>query len=140
MIPLNLTASNQAQEVIKAYLEENASEMLAVKINNGIPVEKDGKRLINRKTLDSFMKYACNEAQKQAEKGTTKACLGEDIIFGWAMHFFEEDSIEGTLYNEDGTEYKPPVPKPTVSAKSAPPPKPQPKPQLSLFDLMETPK
>lgn len=72
---LNLETKNKEQELIKAYLEENASETLAEKINNGVPAEKDGKRLINRKTLDGFMKYACDEARKQAEKGTNSACI-----------------------------------------------------------------
>lgn len=68
---LNLETKNKEQELIKAYLEETASETLAEKINNGVPAEKDGKRLINRKTLDGFMKYACDEARKQAEKVPT---------------------------------------------------------------------
>ena len=53
---LNLTANSKEQELIKAYLEENAGEIFAEKINNGTPFEKDGKMLINRKTLDGFMK------------------------------------------------------------------------------------
>ena len=49
-----------------------------------------------------------------------------------------KDSIEGTLYNEDGTEYKPPKPvTPPKPAATYTPPKPQPKPQMSLFELME---
>ena len=46
MITLNLTAKGTEQELIKKYLEENASEMLAEKINNGVKVKKDGKTLI----------------------------------------------------------------------------------------------
>ena len=69
MITLNLTAKGTEQELIKKYLEENASETLADKINNGVRIEKDGKTLINKKTLDSFMDYAHEEAKKQAEKG-----------------------------------------------------------------------
>ena len=54
------------------------------------------------------------------------------------IHYFEEDSIEGNLYNEDGTEYKI-QPSVTVKAPAATytPPKPQPKPQLSMFDLLD---
>ena len=51
MITLNLTAKNTEQEVVKQYLEENASEILAEKINNGVAVERDGKTLINRRLL-----------------------------------------------------------------------------------------
>ena len=59
-------------------------------------------------------------------------------MYGWAVHYFEEDSIEGTLYNEDGTEYKPPKPvTPSNPVTIYTTPKPQPKPQMSLFELME---
>ena len=137
MIALNLETKNKEQELVKAYLQENASDVLAEKINNGTVIEKDGKRLINRKNLDGFMSYACGEARKQAEKGKNSACIQDGVVFGWAVHYFEENSIEGTLYNEDGTVYKPaPTPKQSAPAKPTVSPKPQPKPQMSLFDLM----
>lgn len=138
MTKLNLEATSREQEIVKAYLEENASETLAEKINNGTPVEKDGKQLINRKTLDGFMRYACDEARKLAAKGASSACVEDMVVFGWAIHYFEEDSIEGTLYNADGTEYKPvrtpASSKPTTTVKAVA--KPQPAPQMTLFDFM----
>ncbi len=109
MIKLNLEAKNNSQQRILEYLQENVSEVLAEKINNGTPFTKDDKQLINKKTLDGFMKYASDEARKQAEKGVNSACVEDSVVFGWAIHYFEEDSIEGTLYNLDGTEYKPVV-------------------------------
>lgn len=141
MITLNLTAKGTEQELIKKYLEENASETLAEKINNGVKVEKDGKILINKKTLEGFMKYATAEARKQAEKGASAACVRSDVVFGWAIHYFEEESIEGKLYNEDGTEYKAPKPvvkKTTTATTSTYTPPVAKKPesdQLSLFDF-----
>lgn len=136
---LNLQATTKEERKVKAYLEANASEMLAEKINNGVRIQKDGKMLFNRKTLASFMKFACDEAKKQAEKGASSACIDDSVVYGWAVHYFEEDSIEGTLYNEDGTEYKAPVPKVTAKAPAVKsvPPKPQPKPQMSMFDLLD---
>lgn len=139
MITLNLTTKNTEQEVVKNYLEENASEILAEKINNGVTIQKDGKTLINRKNLDSFMKYATDEAKKQAEKDASSACVRSDVVFGWAIHYFEEDSIIGVLYNEDGTEYKAPKPEIKKVAKSTAAvttevKKPQ-SAQLSLFDF-----
>ena len=135
---LNLQAVTKEEQKVKAYLEANASEALAEKINGGVRIQKDGKTLLNKKTLAGFMKYACDEAKKQAEKGASSACIDDDTVYGWAVHYFEEDSIEGTLYNEDGTEYKAPMPKVTakVPTVKATPPKPQPKPQMSMFDLM----
>ncbi len=102
MAELNLTAKGTEQERILAYLQENASDVLTEKINNGTPFEKDGKTLINKKTLDGFIKFACDEARKQAEKGARSACIDDATVFGWAIHYFEEESIEGALYNEDG--------------------------------------
>ena len=93
MIKLNLKANNKQEEIILAYLQENASETLAEKINNGTPFVKDGKPLTNLKTLSGFMKYACVEARKLAEKGANCACIEDKVVFGWAIHYFEEDSI-----------------------------------------------
>lgn len=36
MTNLNLTASGKPQELILAYLQENVSDVLAEKINNGV--------------------------------------------------------------------------------------------------------
>ena len=46
---LNLETKSKEQALVKTYLEENASEMLAEKINDGVSVEKDGKTLVNKK-------------------------------------------------------------------------------------------
>ena len=133
---LNLETKTKEQELVKAYLEENASETLAEKINNGTPFEKDGKTFINKKTLDGFMKYASDEARKLASKGANSACVEDKVVYGWAVHYFEEDSIEGTLLNDDGTEYKP-APKSTpAKVKKVEPKKPEQR-QPTLFDLME---
>ena len=142
MIKLNLTAETPELQAIKEFLEENANEFLAEKINNGVHIQKDGKRLLNKKDLASFMKYACEEARKLSAKGATSACVKDEIVFGWAMHYFEENEIIGKLFNEDGTEYKPapkktnknvqPVPAPAVQTKPTPP-KPR---QFNLFDMM----
>lgn len=135
---LNLDAKTNEERKVKAYLEANASEMLAEKINNGVRIQKDNKTLLNRKTLAGFMKFACDEAKKQAEKGAQSACIDDAVVYGWAVHYFEEDGIEGTLYNEDGTEYKK---QPSIATKAPTvkytPPKPQPKPQMSMFDLLD---
>lgn len=112
MRTLNLEAKDSAQQRIKEYLEQNASDVLAEKINNGVLIEKDGKVLINRKTLDGFMSYATEEARKLVESGARSACVESSVVFGWAIHYFEEDSIEEKLYNEDGTKYENPKPAP----------------------------
>ena len=91
MIKLNLTAETPEHELLKEYLQENASQALAEKIQNGVKIEKDGKTLINKKDLAGFMKYACEEARKLAKQGATGACVKDEIVFGWLIHYFEED-------------------------------------------------
>lgn len=139
MITLNITASNNAEQRIKDYLEQNVSETLADKINNGVQIKKDGLTLINKKDLAGFMKYASDEARKQSEKGAQYACIEDTTVFGWAIHYFEEDAIEGKLYNQDETEYKPAVEEPV---KTVEPVKEEPKPQdqqASIFDILDGP-
>ena len=132
---LNLTAQNKQEELVLKYLQDNASETLSDKINNGTPFEKDGHSLINKKTLAGFMKYACDEARKLAEKGANSACIDDATVYGWAIHYFEEESIEGTLYTIDGEEYKPTVKRVESNAvKAKPEPKKQENVQFSFFD------
>lgn len=136
---LNLKANTPAEQRILEYLQNTASETLAEKINNGTPFEKDGNPLLNKKTLSGFMKYACDEARKLAEKGANSACIDDATVYGWAIHFFQEDSIEGTLYTIDGEEYKPALKK-AVNTKpitvKPQPPKPQ-NLQFSIFDKID---
>ena len=132
---LNLTAQNKQEELVLKYLQDNVSDVLANKINNGTPFEKDGHSLINKKTLAGFMKYACDEARKLAEKGANSTFIDDQTVYGWAIHFFEEDSIVGTLYTLDGTEYKPTVKRVESNAvKAKPEPKKQENVQFSFFD------
>lgn len=80
MARLNLHAENQAHELILAYLEENASEALAEKINEGT------------RTLSSCFDFIKNEARKRAVNGC--AAVEDSTVYGWAVHYFEETEIE----------------------------------------------
>lgn len=119
MAQLKLTANTPSEQRILEYLQNNASETLAEKINNGTPFEKDGKTLTNKKSLSGFMKYACGEARNLAAKDETAACVEDSVVYGWAIHYFEEDSIEGTLYTLDGSEYIPEKKSAHVSKQTA---------------------
>ena len=86
------------------------------------------------------MNFACDEARKQTEKSAKSACIEDSTVYGWAIHYFEEASVEGTLYNEDGTLYKSTptdVTRNPASTVLPIPPVKKPKPQMSLFELME---
>ena len=133
-----LEAKTKEQEILKRYLEDNASDVLTDKINNGVKIEKDGKTVINKKTLDTFMKYATEEAKKLAEKGANSAMVEDRVVFGWLIHYFEESDIIGILYNEDGTEYKKPVTKTSTPTKYEPPKPVKKGPELiSMFDNID---
>lgn len=77
---IKLTANNANEQRVLDYLEENASEVLAEKINDG------------NKTLNGFFAYARGEAQKLAVNGC--ACVEDQTVFGWAIHYFEEEDIK----------------------------------------------
>lgn len=134
MIALNLETKNGSQKRIKEYLEQNASAVFAEKINNGVRIEKDGKTLINKKDLDGFWAYACKKARENGDDYTE-----DETVFIWAVDYFGDNEIEGTLYNEDGTKYE--LPKPVYKSVPAPVVQEKPKPkkaQISLFDMLET--
>ena len=91
---LNLEAKTDEQKSVKEYLETYATEKLANKINNGVKITKDNKELVNKKNLDGFFSFATSEAQKLVSKGAQCACVKDAVVFGWAIHYFEEDSID----------------------------------------------
>ena len=132
---LDLETKNPSQKAIKEYLENNASQTLADKINNGVRIEKDGKTLINRKDLDGFWNYASKQAKELKQE-----YVDNDTVFGWAIHYFEENELIGTLFNLDGTKYEPPKPVSTIKTPTVTTPsiKKNNPAQVSLFDFTET--
>ena len=144
MTKLNLTANSPDQKILLANLAPLVSDVLAEKINNGVKITKDGKELLSKKTLDTFMEYLIDEIDKMKiakkyKRANVAGMEGTDIL-KHALHYFEEDSIEGKLFNADGTEYKQSKPAKKYSAvqvvPASEPPAPKPKPQLSIFDLV----
>ena len=138
MTKLNLAAKGDDQIAVLNYLQQNAGDVLADKINNGVQIEKDGVTLINKKTLDGFFRYATEEARKLVAKDARCACVLDHVVFGWAIHYFEEDEIEGTLYNLDGTKYKTatkPVTTPKITTKPVVTKPKKNEGQLSIFDM-----
>jgi len=88
------------------------------------------------------MDYASEKARQHANKGATAACVNSDTVFGWAIHYFEEDGIKGNLYfNEDGSKYMLECCRTAVKTTATPTPFPKPKspfqgkPQMSMFDV-----
>jgi hypothetical protein len=81
MARLNLKADTPNQKVVLAYLEENASDSLVERINAG------------KNTLQECWGYIANQARKRAVNSC--ACIEDKEVFGWAIHFFEEDGHPG---------------------------------------------
>ena len=76
MARLNLKADNKNQEIVLAYLEENASDELVEKINAG------------KKTMAGCWSFITAKAKAKA---TSNCAVIEDVeVFGWAVHYFEE--------------------------------------------------
>ena len=84
------TKNNPTLKRLLDYLEANASDELVEKINNGTPYAKDGVQLINKKTLDGFMRYATEEAKKLAEKGA----MGTSKTRSTVLQIFERSKSQ----------------------------------------------
>lgn len=124
---LKLEAKNRNEEIVLNYLKETATDMLAEKINSG------------KKTLQGCWNFITGEAKKKAVSGC--ACIEDREVFGWATHYFEEDSITecktAPAVAKTTTTKTPPT---TKTEKKIDPPKKKTKPvdndtQISLFDM-----
>jgi len=133
-VELKLTAGNKTEQRILDYLLANASEPLADKINAGA------------KTMAGAMAYAKDEARKLAA-GEGVVCVDDDTVFGWIIHYFEEDSIpEGKMTKPirlpNGVERFDPKParakaeKPAKAEKRKPVEPPKDEPQLTMFEAL----
>jgi hypothetical protein len=106
MSTINLTASNPTEQRVLDYLTANASEVLAEKINAG------------KKSIDGALDYAKDEAKKLAS-GQDCVCVDDATVFGWIIHYFEEEHI---TEKKKASPYKLPgnvavKPAPVLSAK-----------------------
>jgi len=99
---LNLQAKTATETRVLQYLEDNASDVLAEKINAG------------KKTLAGALDYAKGEAKKLAN-GEGCICVEDATVFGWIIHFFEEEHIA------EPKPTKPAVRVPAGVAKKTPP-------------------
>ena len=121
-----LKANSKETEIILDYLEENASDVLAQKIHDG------------KKTMDDCWKFIYECAKKAASGKNSYGCEGQEV-FGWAIHFFEEDSIKVN----DIVKNKPVKTEKPKEVKKAAEPKKQPEEkkeeklpgQMTIFDF-----
>lgn len=106
MSRLNLKANpdNPVEVALLEYLEANASDSLAERINAG------------NKTIGGCYRYIEKEAEKRIPKnkrtGAVSVPMPREECYGLAIHYFEEDSIK------EVEEKKAPTPPPTAPASS----------------------
>ena len=120
-----LKANSKETEIILDYLEENASDVLAQKIHDG------------KKTMDDCWKFIYECAKKAASGKNSYGCEGQEV-FGWAIHFFEEDSIKANdiVKNKPIKTEKPKEVKKAAEPKKKPEEKKEDLPgQMTIFDF-----
>lgn len=94
---LKLEAKTPAEEKILEYLEANASQELRTKINAG------------EKTMKGCYKHVEDKA-RNLKAGGSCVMVEDTKVYGWAVHFFEDDEIKEPK--------QPPKPKPYNSKKA----------------------
>lgn len=121
------TNSNSFQDTIKSYLDKRA--------------EEDSLFAVTYAKENKNIKDCCSYITSQAKKQQTGGCaaISDDVVFGWAVHYYDEDDIKVEKTSNMRVSVNNSAPKTEVK-KEAPKAKIKPKKkedvnQLSLFDL-----
>lgn len=77
------TEIKSAKERIKEYLDERASK-------DELFAKSYAK---TNKNIDECYDYIVGEARKQC-KNSDSICISDDVVFGWAVHYYDEDNIK----------------------------------------------
>lgn len=77
------TEFKSAKERIKDYLDERASQ-------DELFAKSYAK---NNKNIDECYDYIVGEARKQC-KDSDSVCISDDVVYGWAVHYYDEDNIK----------------------------------------------
>ena len=102
-------AKTDLEKIVRDHLEANAPDALVQKINEG------------EKTFAGCWNYIVGEAGKMKRAGNC-APIPDPTVFGWAFHYFEEDSIPETKTAPaaKATTSKKPEKKPAEKKEAAP--------------------
>ena len=76
---INKTANTEAEKRVLEYLEGLDAPELITKINS------------SSKDIPDALSYCKGLAKSRAQSGC--ACIEDTEVFGWVVHYFEEDSI-----------------------------------------------
>ena len=77
------TEFKSAKERIKDYLDERASK-------DELFAKSYAK---TNKKIDECYDYIVGEARKQC-KDSDSVCISDDVVYGWAVHYYDEDNIK----------------------------------------------
>ena len=77
------TEFKSAKERIKDYLDERASK-------DELFAKSYAK---TNKNIDECYDYIVEEARKQC-KDSDSICISDDVVYGWAVHYYDEDDIK----------------------------------------------
>ena len=124
------TEIKSAKERIKDYLDERARQ-------DELFAKSYAK---TNKNIDECYDYIVGEARKQC-KDSDSICISDDVVYGWAVHYYDEDNIKVGRSTESKESKESNVNKKAVEAKKksddAKKRKPAKIQQLTLFDLNE---
>lgn len=76
------TEIKSAKERIKDYLDERARQ-------DELFAKSYAK---SNKNIDECYDYIVGEARKQC-KDSDSICISDDVVYGWAVHYYNEDNI-----------------------------------------------
>ena len=77
------TEFKSAKDRIKDYLDERASK-------DELFAKSYAK---TNKNIDECYDYIVSEARKQC-KNSDSICISDDVVYGWAVHYYDEDNIK----------------------------------------------
>ena len=91
------TEIKSAKERIKDYLDERASK-------DELFAKSYAK---TNKNIDECYDYIVGEARKQC-KDSDSVCISDDVVYGWAVHYYDEDNIKvgGNTESKESIESK----------------------------------
>lgn len=72
-----MEAKNETEKIILEYFEKNASDSLKARVEQ------------EKKTIAGALNYATEKARKH--RTGNFACVADEVVFGWIMHYFEDE-------------------------------------------------
>ena len=104
-----MATNNSQQDKIKAYLDKRAQEDSLF----AVTYAKENKN------IKDCCSYITSQAKKQAINGW--AMIEDDVVYGWAVHYYDEDDIKVEKTSNTRSEVKTSAPKKTEEKKAETP-------------------